>query len=280
MSPHPKAKRRFGQNFLVKSHFCDRIAAAVKPMPDETILEIGPGHGALTELLIESGAQVVAIEVDRDLILPLNSSFATRQNFKLIEADALKVDFCQAIAPANSARVVANLPYNISTPILQRLIEHRRCVTEMTLMLQREVVERITAVPGGREYGYLSVLVQFYCEAEHLFDVPPSAFRPVPKVVSSVVRLKLRSEPAARVGDEALFVELTKTLFAQRRKTINNNLRAGWTRLGLASAEQIKPALEAAELDPQRRAETLTIAELARLADRIIAEAKKGMNYE
>ncbi len=269
MSNYQKAKRRFGQNFLVKSQYCDRIAASVKPTPEETILEIGPGYGALTELLVESGSQIVAIEVDRDLIAPLTVSFANRANFKLIEADALKVDFCQIIAPASTARVVANLPYNISTPILQRLIEHRRCVTEMTLMLQREVVERITATPGGKEYGFLSVLVQLYCEAEHLFDVPPSAFRPVPKVVSSIVRLKVRPQTAAAVGDENLFIELTKTLFAQRRKTIHNNLRAGWIRLGLASAEQIKPVLDSAELDPQRRAETLTIAELARLTDKI-----------
>lgn len=263
------AKRRFGQNFLVKSEYCDRIAASVRPKAGETILEIGPGHGALTELLVESDAQVVAIEVDRDLILPLVSSFSSRDNFRLIEADALKIDFCQAIAPATTARVVANLPYNISTPILQRLIEHRRCITEMTLMLQREVVERITASPGGKEYGYLSVFVQLYCEAESLFDVPPNAFRPVPKVVSSIVRLKVRPETAAPIRDEKLFVELTKTLFAQRRKTILNNLRAGWTRLGMTTSEKIGPALAAAELDPQRRAETLTILELARLADKI-----------
>ncbi len=264
-----KAKRRFGQNFLIKSDYCDQIVTSVSPKADETILEIGPGQGALTELLIESGAQVVAIEVDRDLAPLLTRDFGRRENFRLVEADALHADFCQVISPASTARVVANLPYNISTPILQRLIEHRRCVTEMTLMLQREVVERITAGPGGKEYGYLSVLVQLYCEAEHLFDVPPSAFRPVPKVVSSVVRLKVRSQTAAVVNDEKLFVELTKTLFAQRRKTILNNLRAGWTRLGMASADQIKEVLAAAELDPQRRAETLTISELAGLSEKI-----------
>ncbi|MFN0109439.1 MAG: 16S rRNA (adenine(1518)-N(6)/adenine(1519)-N(6))-dimethyltransferase RsmA [Blastocatellia bacterium] len=269
MSVYQKAKRRFGQNFLVRSEYCDRIVASVRPRTDETILEIGPGQGALTELLIETGARIVAIEVDRDLILPLTRSFASRENFTLIEADALTFDFSQAIAPAATARVVANLPYNISTPILQRLIEHRHCISEMTLMLQREVVERITATPGGKEYGYLSVLVQLYCEPESLFDVPPSAFRPVPKVVSSIVKLKVRPEPAAVVSDEALFVELTKTLFAQRRKTILNNLRSGWTRLGLASAEQIKLVLAASELDPQRRAETLTITEMARLANNV-----------
>ena len=264
-----KAKRRFGQNFLVKSHYCDQIVASVRPKAGETILEIGPGHGALTELLIESGAHIIAIEVDHDLAPILASGFGSRENFRLVEADALEVDFCQILSPASTARVVANLPYNISTPILQRLIEHRRCITEMTLMLQREVVERITANPGGKEYGYLSVLVQLYCEAESLFDVPPSAFRPVPKVVSSVVRLKVRQQPAAAVGDEALFVELTKTLFAQRRKTILNNLRAGWTRLGMASGDQAKEVLTAAELDPMRRAETLTILELANLTGKI-----------
>lgn len=264
-----KAKRRFGQNFLIKSDYCDQIVALVRPKADETILEIGPGQGALTDLLLETEARVIAIEVDRDLVPSLTSGFGSRGNFRLVEADALEVDFCQVISPASTARVVANLPYNISTPILQRLIEHRRCITEMTLMLQREVVERITAGPGGKEYGYLSVLVQLYCEAEHLFDVPPGAFRPVPKVVSSVVRLKVRSQTAAAVNDEKLFVELTKTLFAQRRKTILNNLRAGWTRLGMASADQIKKVLAAAELDPQRRAETLTIAELAGLSEKI-----------
>lgn len=264
-----KAKRRLGQNFLVRSHYSERIVASVRPQAGDTILEIGPGHGALTELLIESGARVISIELDRDLAPILASGFANRENFKLVEADALETDFCQIISPATTARVVANLPYNISTPILQRLIEHRRCITEMTLMLQREVVERITASPGGKEYGYLSVLVQLYCEAESLFDVPPSAFRPVPKVVSSVVRLKVRPEPAALVSDEILFVELTKTLFSQRRKTILNNLRAGWTRLNLPAAEAIREALAAAKLDPQRRAETLTIAELAGLANEI-----------
>jgi 16S rRNA (adenine1518-N6/adenine1519-N6)-dimethyltransferase len=269
MSVQHKAKRRLGQNFLVKSQYCEQIVAAVGAKTGETVLEIGPGHGALTELLVETGARIVAIEVDRDLIPSLNRSFASRNNFSLIEADALEVDFCQAIAPAATACVVANLPYYISSPIMQRLIEHRRCVSEMTLMLQREVVERITASPGGKEYGYLSVLVQLYCEAESLFDVPPTAFRPVPKVVSSVVKLKVRPQPAAVVSDEKLFFELTKTLFAQRRKTIHNNLRSGWTRLGIPAADQIGEVLASAELDPQRRAETLTIVELARLADKI-----------
>lgn len=261
-------KRSLGQNFLVGSHYPRRIVDSVAPRAGETIIEIGPGQGALTGLLVESGARVIAIELDADLIPHLSLSFSDRKNFRLIEADALRVGYCELIAPATSARVVANLPYYISTPILQRLIEYRGCLSEMTLMLQREVVERITASPGGREYGFLSVLAQFYCEVEKLFDVPPGAFRPAPKVHSSVLRLRARSRTFA-VKDEALLIELTKVLFAQRRKTILNNLRAGWGKLGLVDESGISEPLSAGGLDPKRRAETLSIEEIARLADAI-----------
>ncbi|MGH9843802.1 MAG: 16S rRNA (adenine(1518)-N(6)/adenine(1519)-N(6))-dimethyltransferase RsmA [Blastocatellia bacterium] len=263
------AKRGLGQNFLVGSHYPQRIVGAVAPRPGETIIEIGPGRGALTKLLVESGVALIAIEFDSKLIPPLQEQFGRDANFRLIEADALAVEFCDVIEPAVRARVVANLPYNISTPILQRLIEQRRCISEMTLMLQREVVERVVAEPGGKEYGFLSVLTQFYCEADRLFDVPPGAFRPAPKVWSSVVRLRVREQPAAPVEDEALFIELTKVLFAQRRKTILNNLRAGKTRIGLSPEVQIAGLLERLGLDPRRRGETLSIAEIAGLADAV-----------
>jgi 16S rRNA (adenine1518-N6/adenine1519-N6)-dimethyltransferase len=264
-----RAKRSLGQNFLVGSHYPRRIVDSVAPRAGETIIEIGPGQGALTGLLVESGARVIAIELDPELIPHLSQRFSGCENFRLVEADALRVDYCELIAPEVFARVVANLPYYISTPILQRLIEHRRCLSEMTLMLQHEVVERITAPPGGREYGFLSVLAQFYCEVEKLFDVPPGAFRPAPKVYSSVIRLRARARTAA-VKDEDLFIELTKVLFAQRRKTILNNLRAGWSRLGLADEAGISAPLASSGLDPKRRAETLSIEEIARLADAII----------
>jgi 16S rRNA (adenine1518-N6/adenine1519-N6)-dimethyltransferase len=264
-----RAKRSLGQNFLVGTHYPQRIIHSVNPRPNETIVEIGPGHGALTAFLIESGARVVAIELDSELIAQLNSRFGNRENFRLIEADALSIDFCDLIAPSARARVVANLPYNISTPILRRLIEQRRCLSEMTLMLQREVVERITAEPGGKEYGYLSVLAQYYCEAERLFDVPPGAFRPAPKVWSSVVRLRVREHPVEPVRDESLFVELVSVLFAQRRKTALNNLRAGKQRLKLTEATQIADLLASVDIDPRRRAETLSIGEIARLANNI-----------
>jgi 16S rRNA (adenine1518-N6/adenine1519-N6)-dimethyltransferase len=261
-----RAKKSLGQNFLTGTHYPERIVAAVSPRADETIVEIGPGRGALTGLLVATGARVVAVELDRDLIAPLAERFSAAPNFRLIEADALEVDFCRAVAPAASARVVANLPYYVSTPILRRLIAARACLTEMTLMLQREVVERVTAGPGGKEYGFLSALVQFYCEAEKLFDVPPGAFRPAPKVWSSVVRLRVRPAPAAVVGDEDFFVELLSALFAQRRKTILNNLRAARVRLGIGDDARIARALEEGGLDARRRAETLTLGEVARLS--------------
>ena len=154
------ARRRFGQNFLVDRGVVDRIIEAVRPRPDETIIEIGPGYGALTSRLIEKAGRVVAIELDRDLVPALRAKFAGSTHFKLIEADALTTDFCAAIEPSPTARVVANLPYNIATAVLQRLIEQRRCLSEMTLMLQREVGDRIAAEPGSSERGFLSVYVE------------------------------------------------------------------------------------------------------------------------
>jgi 16S rRNA (adenine1518-N6/adenine1519-N6)-dimethyltransferase len=260
-----RAKRSLGQNYLVGGHYPKRIIDAVSPRAGETIIEIGPGMGALTGLLVESGARVIAIELDRELIPDLNERFAGHTDFRLIEADALDVDLCRLIAPVAAARVVANLPYYAATPILQRLIEQRVCISEMTLMLQREVVERITARPGGKEYGYLSVLVQFYCEAEKLFDVPPGAFRPAPKVYSSVVRLRTR----ASVEDDRGLLDLIKVLFAQRRKTILNNLRAGGSRLGLQDGAGIASLLDDSLIDPRRRAETLSLEEIVRLKARI-----------
>lgn len=262
------AKKSLGQNFLVGKHYPQRILASVAPQPHETILEIGPGRGALTELLVATEANIIAIELDRELIPELTDRFADAPNFRLIEADALDVNFCELIQPATSARVVANLPYYISTAILQRLIEHRACIREMTLMLQREVVERIVAKPGGKEYGYLAALVQFFCEAKKLFDVPPGAFRPVPKVTSSVVQLRVRERPVAVVTDERFLLELLSAIFAQRRKTLWNNLRAAKGKFKLDEL-QLRAALEAAQIDAQRRAETLTLEETARLANQL-----------
>jgi len=271
-----RVKRHLGQNFLVGTHYPERILKAVAPVAGETIVEIGPGRGALTGGLVDSGARVIAIELDSDLVPALNQRFASNENFSLIQADAMEVDICGLVGPGSSVRVVANLPYYISTPILQRLIAQRSCINEMTLMLQREVVDRLTAPPGGREYGYLTVLAGLYCRTERIFDVPPGAFRPAPKVHSSVIRLSVLDHPSAEIRDADFFLEVASSIFGQRRKTVLNNLRASRNRLGLPRAESASLALESAGIDPQRRAETLSIAEIAALADALSRAGEKS----
>jgi 16S rRNA (adenine1518-N6/adenine1519-N6)-dimethyltransferase len=261
------AKKSLGQNFLVDGRVVERIVGAFGPAAGETVVEIGSGRGALTGRLLEAGASVVAVEFDGDLISVLEERFAGRENFRLVHDDALAVDFCELIRPAHAARVVANLPYNISTAILQRLIGQRACLTEFVLMLQREVVERMTAPSGSSERGYLSVLVEATCEAEPLFDVSPGSFRPAPKVWSTVVRLRPRELPGGDVRRDPVFWHLVGAGFAQKRKTILNNLRAAPADLRALVEAAGGPAtlLEAAGINPQRRAEALTLAEWATL---------------
>jgi 16S rRNA (adenine1518-N6/adenine1519-N6)-dimethyltransferase len=270
--PHPSSslsKRRFGQNFLVDRNVVNRIIAEVNPQSSETIIEIGPGRGALTSQLAAKAGRVIAIEFDRELVPQLRAEFANSSNLQVIEADALATNFCEIIAPAESARVVANLPYNIGTAILQRLIEQRQCITDMTLMLQREVVDRITAAAGSSDRGYLSVFVEAYCETEKLFDVSPHSFRPVPKVWSTVARLRVREKIAADVQDEKLLWQIVSAGFAHPRKTILNNLREApepiqesLTKHGGASI-----ALCEAGIAPLRRAETFALEEWAWLVN-------------
>jgi 16S rRNA (adenine1518-N6/adenine1519-N6)-dimethyltransferase len=273
--PHPlslrsslRVKKSLGQNFLVDERVVDRIIGALNPREDETIVEIGAGRGALTSRLVERAGRVVAVEFDRDLAGLLHEQFRGRENFTLVEGDALIIDLCAAIEPASRARVVANLPYYISTAILQRFMEQRNCLTEMVLMLQREVVERMTAPPASSERGYLSVMVEAHYETEALFDVAPNSFRPVPKVWSTVVSLRARQRLAVEVSDEALLWRIVSAGFAQRRKTIFNNLRAAPD--ALRSLIELKGGeaslLEASRIEPRRRAETLTLDEWARLA--------------
>ncbi|MCM3871393.1 MAG: 16S rRNA (adenine(1518)-N(6)/adenine(1519)-N(6))-dimethyltransferase RsmA [Pyrinomonadaceae bacterium] len=275
ISPSPSLRhhpsKRLGQNFLNDSRTIDRIIQALRPRSDETIIEIGPGRGALTAQLVEHAGALVAIEFDRNLIPGLLERFGSSRNFKLVQSDALITDFCSEIKPASHARLVANLPYNISTAILQRLIEQRSCLTEMVLMLQREVVERITAPAGSTDRGYLSVVVEAHCETEKLFDVAPGAFRPIPKVWSSVIRLKVRPSPAVTVKDYALLWQVVSAGFAQRRKTILNNLRSAPP--GLQELVKLHGGasivLCQAEVDLRRRAETLTLEEWARITQAI-----------
>lgn len=263
------AKRRFGQNFLVDRNVVERIIASFNPQTDQTIIEIGPGRGALTSLLIEKAKRVVAIEFDRDLVAQLRAKLSASPNFELIEADALNINFCAAIQPAECARVVANLPYNIATAILQRLIEQRHCLTDMTLMLQREVVDRITAAAGSSERGYLSVFVEAYCETEKLFDVAPQAFQPAPKVWSTVVNLRVRKNIALAVKDEKLLWQVVSAGFAHPRKTILNNLREAPEVIQelLKKRGGASIVLCEAAIPPLRRAETLALEEWALLVN-------------
>jgi 16S rRNA (adenine1518-N6/adenine1519-N6)-dimethyltransferase len=262
---HPS--KRFGQNFLIDKRVVQRIITALGPTRDETLIEIGPGKGVLTAELVRKAGRVVAIEFDRNLAPLLRESFADFSNFKLIEADALTTDICAEIKPAKAARLVANLPYNISTAIIQKLIEQRRCVTEMVVMLQREVVERMTAAAGTSERGYLSVMVEAYSEAEKLFDVNPASFRPAPKVWSSVVRLRLRPRAAVEVKNEKLLWLVVSAGFAQRRKTILNNLRSASGELQeiLKRHGGSSIILCRANIELQRRAETLSLEEWGRI---------------
>jgi 16S rRNA (adenine1518-N6/adenine1519-N6)-dimethyltransferase len=225
----------------------------------------------LTSPLLETAGRLVAIELDHYLAQYLCQQYAGNPKFHLVEADALTIDFCALIEPGTKARVVANLPYYISTAILQRLIEQRDCISEAVLMLQREVVERITAPPSSSERGFLSVLVEAYCEREALFDVAPEAFRPAPKVWSTVVRLKMRQHPVVDVRDEALLWRVVSAGFAQKRKTIFNNLRStsGILASLIERAGGARQVLEEARIAPQRRAETFTLEEWGRLSHMI-----------
>lgn len=269
-----KAKKSLGQNFLSDASVSRRIVESVSPSRSDLVIEIGPGTGALTGLLAARSGFVIAVEIDPRLIDALKGALAA-ENLAVIEADALTVDWDELIArgrewlgqagregPAR-ARVVANLPYYISTPIIDRLLRLGAGVKDMTLMLQSEVVDRIASAPGTREYGYLSVLVQFYCDVKKLFEVPPSAFRPAPKVWSAVIRLDVRSRPLVEVDSEEGFLKLVSFAFSQRRKTISNNLKAASGALRYRVA--VEEGLEASGIDPRRRAETLSVPEFGAL---------------
>lgn len=253
-----RAKKSLGQNFLQDASVIQRIVEALDLKRDEVVVEIGPGQGALTKILLLTGAKVAAVEFDRDLLETLNTKFSAFSNFELIHADALQFDFSSVCQQGKTIKLAANLPYNISTPILQRLIEEKDLFNCLVLMFQREVVERITAKPGSSERGFLTVITENSFDIEYLFHVPPEAFRPVPKVWSSVVRLTPKSVPST---ETAILRRIVITGFAQKRKTILNNLKTVYH-----NASEI---LAAATIDPSRRAETLTLAEWARLAETV-----------
>ncbi len=261
-------KKRLGQNFLVDPDCLRAVAAGLSP--DDMALEIGPGMGFLTAALAETAGFVYGVELDRELVAILEEVFAGEGRVRIVQGDGLKLDFA-AVAAAGAERgftgpfrIVANLPYYITTPLLFHFLENRGFWSDMTLMVQKEVAERIVAAPGGKAYGVLTLSVAYDADAEILFTLPPTAFRPAPKVESAVLRLTRREAPPAPVADRAGFKKLVQAAFAQRRKTLANALAQGG--LGLGKEEALS-LLAAAGIDPSRRGETLSFAEFAALAN-------------
>ena len=284
-----RARKRFGQHFLHDPGVIRRILDAFDPQPDEVIVEIGPGLGALTRPLLERIRQLHVVELDRDLVARLRSEYPP-ERLQVHEADALVFDFCalaphmdvpvsrddrmdaggratpgavaeagcrERPAPGTRLRLIGNLPYNISTPLLFHLLDQERCIGDMLFMLQKEVVERMRAAPDTPDYGRLSVMIQWRCAVEKLFDIGPGAFNPPPRVDSSIVRLTPHPTPPVAVGDPKVFADVVKAAFAHRRKTLRNNLK------GIVPGA----AMAALGIEPERRAETLMLEEFARLAN-------------
>jgi 16S rRNA (adenine1518-N6/adenine1519-N6)-dimethyltransferase len=252
-----RPRKRFGQNFLHDPGIIGRIIAAINPQPGERLVEIGPGRGAITLPLLKAAGSLTVIELDRDLIGSLQELCRDAGELTLHNADALRFDFC-SLAGAGSLRVVGNLPYNISTPLLFHLLDQHRCIKDMHFMLQKEVVDRMAAQPGSGQYGRLSVMLQYRCQVTPLFVIGPGAFTPPPKVDSAFVRLEPYLQPPVTIDDEAVFAALVRQAFGQRRKTLRNTLRE------LLDADEIK----AAGIDPGARAETLSLNAFAALANR------------
>ena len=258
----PRAKKHLGQNFLHERGVIARIVQAIDPRPGDHIVEIGPGQGALTFPLLDRHGAITAIEFDRDLLVPLAAAARAHGELTLLNANVLDVDFT-ALAAGGQLRLVGNLPYNLSSPILFHALDHAAAIRDMHFMLQKEVVERMAAAPGSKVYGRLSVMLQAYCTVTPLFTVPPGAFRPAPKVDSAVVRLVPRPPESIGIDDARRFEAVVRAAFGQRRKTLRNALS------GVADAA----AIVAAGLDPGARAEQWSVLDFVRLANRLHSEA-------
>jgi 16S rRNA (adenine1518-N6/adenine1519-N6)-dimethyltransferase len=259
--PTHRARKRFGQNFLTDEGVISRIAGAIAPRKADHIVEIGPGQGALTDHLVPVGCQVDVVELDRDLVPGLLAAFSIHPRFKLHSADALKFDYAGLTEAGEGLRVVGNLPYNISTPLIFKLLENATIIQDMHFMLQLEVVERLAASPGRKTWGRLGIMAQYQCQVEHLFDVPPEAFNPPPKVQSAIVRLTPWKDSPWPACDEDQLRRIVQASFSQRRKTLRNNLK------GIIDADQ----LEALGIDPGARAETLELIQFIEITNAIVA---------
>lgn len=256
-----KMSKKLGQNFLIKRGIIDEIVHAAELTPGEPVLEVGPGIGTLTQGLAQSGADVTAIELDRRLLEVLDTTLASYDNVRIIHGDVLKLDV-PSIMNHKPFKVVANLPYYITTPIIMSLLESKLPIERLVVMVQKEVALRMVAKPGTKDYGALSVAVQYYTEPDIVLDVPPKSFLPAPAVTSSVIRCVLRDKPPVDVIDEKLFFRVVKAGFAQRRKTFANTMKT----TGL-SKDRIEELLAKANIDGQRRGETFTLQEFADVAN-------------
>lgn len=254
-----RARKRFGQHFLRDPTIVRRIVATVDPKPYDILVEIGPGEGVLTRELAPRVDALHAVELDRDLVTHLKAALGAQENLYLYNADALTFDFCRLAVSSRKLRLIGNLPYNVSTPLLFRMLEQTHCIEDMCFMLQREVVDRVCAIPNTKAYGRLSVMIQWHCAVQRLFDIKPGAFNPRPKVDSAIVRLRPYASPPSKVIDEIAFARLVGAAFVQRRKTLRNALKS------MLRGEQIS----ALGIDPGRRGETLTLEEFALLSDAV-----------
>ncbi|SCM82075.1 Ribosomal RNA small subunit methyltransferase A [uncultured Sporomusa sp.] len=253
--------KKLGQNFLIDGNVVDGIVAAAQVKAGDTVLEVGPGIGTLTQGLAEAGAEVTAVELDRRLLDVLAKTLEGYDNVKVIHGDILKIDISREINK-EKYKLVANLPYYITTPIIMKFLEERLPVELLVTMVQKEVAQRMVAKPGGKDYGALSVAVQYYTEPEIMFIVPPKAFIPSPAVESAVIRCTVRTVPPVQVASEKMFFRVVKAAFAQRRKTLANGLKAN----GLDKAA-VEKVLAQAGIDGTRRGEQLSLDEFAAIAN-------------
>ncbi|PRX26460.1 16S rRNA (adenine1518-N6/adenine1519-N6)-dimethyltransferase [Orenia metallireducens] len=256
-------KKSLGQNFLIDNNILNKIVETADLTEEDTVIEIGPGIGSLTQKMAETGARVIAVELDDRLIPVLKESLNVYNNIEIVHGDALEVDFSELVD--GSFKLVANLPYYITTPIIMRLLEEGFDVEKIVVMIQKEVGERMVASPGGKDYGILSIGVQYHSNPEIAFVVPPTVFIPQPKVESVVIDLKVKEEQNLEVVDEEFFFKVVKSAFHQRRKTIRNSLsKAPYMNL---NRDLIDQALEEVGIDPRRRAEKLSIETFAQLSN-------------
>lgn len=259
-----KFSKGLGQNFLVDDSVPRDIVAGAEVDENDLVIEIGPGVGTLTAQLLNKAKRVVAIELDSDLIPILQEEIGDNPKFSLIHNDALKVNFNEIIGDEKSVKLVANLPYYVTTPIIVKLLKEKYKFKSLTIMIQKEVAERIDAEPSSKDYGALSLLVQYYCDTKIIRKAPPQCFMPRPKVDSIVIKLDKLDKPRVSVDNEKLFFDVIRSSFNMRRKTLWNGVKS----IGLPK-EKLELAFEEANIDPKRRGETLTIEEFALLSDKI-----------